>query len=148
MTTNIGGIRPGEGRGEPSKALRSLRILIAEDDRDTVLTLAMLLGEEGHQVRSVYGGRQALAALGELNPDVVLLDIAIPELSGWEVARHVKERYGLRRRPLIIGMSGEYKMESDKILSEIIGFDHYLLKPYDPQALVALLALRQAQLPD
>lgn len=125
--------------GEPSTAPRPLRILVADDERDTVLTLMVLLRDEGHEVRGVYSGRQALAVLRDFEPDAVLLDIALPELSGWEVAREIKKRMG-DTGPLLIGISGEYKQGADRILSEIIGFDHYLLKPYEPRALLALLA--------
>jgi DNA-binding response OmpR family regulator len=60
-------------------------------------------------------------------------------LSGWEVARTLRERRG-RARPAIIGISGEYKAGSDKILAQILGFDDYLLKPYDPTALLRILS--------
>jgi DNA-binding response OmpR family regulator len=121
-------------------APRPLRIVVADDDRDTVLTLTMLLRDEGHEVHGVSNGRQVLDALGEFDPDVVLLDIGLPEISGWEVARKILLRRGRAHRPAIIGISGEYKQGADKILARIIGFDHYLVKPYDPQALLRLLA--------
>jgi DNA-binding response OmpR family regulator len=69
----------------------------------------------------------------------VILDIHLPELSGWEVARAIRARHGLER-PMLIGVSGEYKQGADRILSEILGFDHYLLKPYNPNDLLTLLA--------
>lgn len=117
---------------------RELRILIADDDRDSVLTLTMLLREEGHDVLGVSTGKQALRVANEFDPDVALLDIQLPELSGWEVARAIRARRG-HARPLLVGISGEYKQGADRILSEIIGFDHYLVKPYDVQALLALI---------
>ena len=126
------------GQGEPSRAPRSLRILIADDERDTVLTLMMLLRDEGHEVRGVYTGRQVLDALRGFDPDVVVLDIAMPDLSGWEVARTIRTHPDGKRR-LLIGMSGEYKNSVDKLLSTVVGFDHYLLKPCSPTALIALL---------
>ena len=130
------------GQNEPHKAARALRIIVVDDDRDMVLSLMMLLREEGHEVRGLHAGKQVLRAVNEFNPDAVLLDIALPELSGWEVARAIRARLG--RRPILIGISGEYKHSVDKILSEVVGFDHYLVKPYDPSALLALLEpLRQ-----
>jgi DNA-binding response OmpR family regulator len=147
----VGGILFGSGSPEspgasrfqgkstdPSRAPRTLRVLIADDDRDSVLTLMMLLRDEGHEVRGVYTGRQAMDAMRGFDPDLVLLDIALPELSGWEVARHIRSRQGAQR-PMLIGISGEYKHGSDRILSEILGFDHYLVKPYAPADLLALL---------
>ena len=126
------------GEAAPSKAPRSLRILIADDHRDIVLTLMMLLRDEGHEVRGVYTGRQVLDALHGFDPDVVVLDIAMPALSGWEVARQIRARQHGNRR-MLIGMSGEYKNGVDKILSEVVGFDHYLIKPCSPNELIKLL---------
>jgi len=122
---------------DPRAAPRSLRIVIADDDRDSVLALMLLLREEGHEVRGVYDGRQVLPVVRTFDPDVVILDIAMPKLSGWEVARRIRET--LARRPLLIGVSGEYKHGVDRILSEVVGFDHYLVKPYDPAALIGLI---------
>lgn len=121
-----------------ARPVAALRVLVADDDRDTVLSLIMLLREEGHETRGVHAGRQVMGAILDFDPDVVLLDIALPDISGWEVARFIRERRG-RERPKIIGISGEYKMGSDRVLSQILGFDHYLLKPYEPSALLALL---------
>jgi DNA-binding response OmpR family regulator len=120
-------------------AVRPLRVLIAEDDRDTVVTLMLLLREEGHDVRSVHTGRNVMSVVSDFDPDAVILDIHLPELSGWEVARTIRAQHGLER-PMLIGVSGEYKQGADRILSEILGFDHYLLKPYDPNDLLTLLA--------
>jgi DNA-binding response OmpR family regulator len=124
---------------DPRSVPRALRIVVADDDRDATLTLMMLLREEGHDVRAVHSGRHVMSAVIDFDPEVVMLDIAMPGLSGWEVARTIKERRG-PSAPMLIGISGEYKQGVDKILSELIGFDYYLLKPYDPDVLLALLA--------
>jgi two-component system, chemotaxis family, CheB/CheR fusion protein len=124
---------------ESPKAARGLRIVVAEDDRDSMLMLAMILRDAGHEVRCAYDGGEALDAIRGFDPDVVLLDIALPTLSGWEVARRIRERCG-HTRPLVVGVSGEYRLGADKVLSDIIGFDYYLLKPYDPQLLIKLIA--------
>ena len=71
-------VRPGES----SKAPRSLRVLVAEDDRDSALTLMMLLREEGHETTAVHSGRIVIRAISEFDPDVVILDIHQPEMSG------------------------------------------------------------------
>jgi DNA-binding response OmpR family regulator len=133
------GAAPNSANHGLGKALRPLRILIAEDDRDTVITLMMLLREEGHEVRSVHTGRLVMGLVLDFDPDAVILDIHLPDLSGWEVARTIRARRGVER-PLLIGVSGEYKQGADRILSEILGFDHYLLKPYNPNDLLTLLA--------
>src|ERR671914_390795 len=69
--------------------------------------------------------------------DAVFLDIGMPGLSGWELARRIRER--LARRPMLIGISGQYRDGADRILAQIVGFDHYVLKPYDTPALLELL---------
>jgi two-component system, OmpR family, response regulator len=120
-------------------ARRSLRILIADDERDTVLTLRMILTDEGHDVQGVYSGSGVLPLLREFDPDVLLLDIALPGKSGFDLAQEIRKR-PRGQRVLIIGISGRYKLPSDKILADLTGFDHYLVKPFDPAALLALLA--------
>ena len=126
----------------PSRAARDahrpLRLVVADDDLDTVLTLMMVLRDEGYEVRGVSSPADVLSAINEFNPDAVLLDIGMPQLSGWELARRIRER--LARRPLLIAISGQYKDGADKILAQIVGFDHYLVKPYDTAALLRLLA--------
>ncbi|HEU4389325.1 MAG TPA: response regulator [Blastocatellia bacterium] len=128
---------------EPSEVMSagpsSLRILIADDDRDSVLTLELLLRQEGHAVRSVHSGREVMKAVLDFNPEVVLLDIALPPLSGWELGRMIREQFG--HRVVLIGISGKYNLCADNILSDLVGFDHYVLKPYDPKALIALITL-------
>ena len=121
-----------------SQSAKTLRIIVADDDRDAVSTLALLLRDEGHEVGSVHSGRLVMGAVLDFKPDAVILDIHLPDLSGWEIARTIRNRHK-RGHPLLIGVSGEYKKSSDKILAEILGFDHYLLKPYDPNELLALL---------
>ena len=126
-------------QGGPSKAPRSLRIVVADDDRDMVLSLMMLLREEGHDVRGLHSGRPVMAAVIDLDPDVVVLDINLPEVSGWQLASTIRARQ-TKTQPLLIGISGVFTKGGDKVLAEISGFHHYLLKPCDPSALVALLA--------
>jgi DNA-binding response OmpR family regulator len=132
--------REFESPGQPElpKGPRALRIVIADDERDTVLTLMLLLRDEGHEVRGVYTGRQVLDAVRSFDPDVVVLDIAMPDLSGWEVARTIRTHADGKRR-LLIGISGEYMNSVDKLLSTVVGIDHYLLKPCSPNTLLALL---------
>lgn len=137
--TNTRETPSSSGRGEPSKAPRPLRIVVADDDRDTVLTLKMVLRHEGHEVRGVYRGSDVLKHVKEFDPDVVLADINMPELNGYEVARAVRSQYG-DKRPLLIAISGVYKKDSDKILGQLAGFDHYLTKPYEPSDILRLIA--------
>jgi DNA-binding response OmpR family regulator len=123
----------------PHRYPRSLRILVADDERDTVLTLTMILKDEGHDVQGVYTGSRVLPLVREFDPDVALLDIALPEINGYEIAEEIR-KYPRGQRVLLIGTSGRYKQGSDKILAELKGFDHYLVKPFNPAVLLALLA--------
>ncbi len=142
MVGNDGQQSPDQKLGA-SPAERSLRIVIADDDRDAVLTLQMLLRHDGHEVHAAYDAKEALDQVLRHDPDVLVLDIALGRGSGFEVAKTVRARHG-EARPMIIGLSGVYKKSSDRILADITGFNHYLVKPYDPNALVALVApLRQ-----
>ena len=121
---------------------RALRVLVADDERDTVLTLIELLREEGHEAHGVHDGTAVMPAIREFDPDVVLLDISMPGMNGWDVARQVRQVCG-RERPLLIAISGVYKQSADQILGKLAGFNYYLAKPYDPSVLLTLL--RDAQ---
>jgi CheY-like chemotaxis protein len=146
--TKIGGALSSDGgQGEPSKAPRSLRIIVADDDRDTVLTLMMVLRHEGHDVKGFYNGAEVMKAVSEFQPDALIVDISMPGLSGYEISRRIAERRG--PKPLMIGISGIYKKAPDALIARAVGIDHYLTKPYEPSAVLRLLApLRSPQLPD
>ena len=121
-------------------ARRRLRILIADDERDTVATLAAILLDEGHEVREVYRGSEVLRLAQEFDPDVALIDIGMPGMTGYDVAREMREQFG-KGRPLLIAVTG-WKQASDKILAKLAGFDHHLPKPFEPQELLTLIELR------
>ena len=120
-----------------TRATLQRRILIADDNRDSAETLAALLRMEGHEVTSVHDGPVALSVFGELKPDVALLDIGMPGLTGYEVAR--KMRQATPRASLtLIAITG-WGQDIDKERAFAAGFDHHLTKPVDPQRLVELL---------
>jgi DNA-binding response OmpR family regulator len=123
----------------PSAAGGRLRILVAEDERDTLETLTLLLLDEGHEVRGIRRGSQVLRAVLDFKPHAVLLDISLPELSGHDLARKIRECCGMKW-PLLIGISGRYKQPADRTLARLNGMNHYLVKPYDPRSLIGLLA--------
>lgn len=128
-----------DAQSATARALRSLCIVIADDDRDAVLSLTMLLREEGHEVHAAYDAQQTLDQVLRLDPDALVLDIALGRGSGFAVAHTIRARHG-DARPMIIGVSGVYRKNPDRILADISGFNHYLVKPFDPDALIAFLA--------
>lgn len=128
--------RTDESHAPPSP--RHLRVLVVDDDRDSVLTLKALLRGEGHDVRAAYTGASALMVASHFRPDAIFVDIRLPDISGWEVARQVRADSS-GRAPLLVAVSGVYKKSADKALGQTVGFTHYVTKPYDPPALLALL---------
>ncbi len=115
----------------------SLRILIVDDNLDSARTLARLLRLLGHRTFTAHDGGEALEVAEEERPDVVLLDIGLPVLNGYDVARQIRQRpWG--RDIQIIALTG-WGQESDRQRSKESGFDHHLVKPIDPDALRGLL---------
>lgn len=114
------------------------RVLIADDDRDGALTLSTLLELEGYEVRAVHGGQEALDAAREFQPHVILLDIGMPKITGYDAARRLRQRYG-EECPILIAVTG-WKQASDRILASLAGFDHHVAKPYQPADILNLLA--------
>jgi len=131
-------LRSASAQNETSVAAQPLRVLLADDDRDGAMTLATLLELEGYEVRTVHGGQEALDAAREFKPAVVLLDIGMPKITGYEAARRLRQRYG-DDCPVLVAVTG-WKQASDRILASLAGFDHHVAKPYEPSQLINLLA--------
>lgn len=115
-----------------------LRILIADDDRDTAMTLAVILRDEGHEVQTALRGDEALEICRLLRPDAVISDIDLPGESGYAIARELRNRHG-ELAPLLIAISGKWTKTSDRLLGQAVGFDHFLLKPCNSNELLPLL---------
>jgi CheY-like chemotaxis protein len=115
---------------------RKVRILVVDDNRDSVITLTAVLRDEGHDVRAAYDGGQALAVAREFQPEAVLLDIAMPGgVSGWEVARQIRKASGDANRPFIVAISAKYRQSPEKMAI----CNHFVTKPYDLSFILALL---------
>jgi PAS domain S-box-containing protein len=116
-----------------------LRILIVDDNRDAAEMLATLLQFDGHETFAAHDGLAAVEAAGTLDPDVILLDIGLPVLNGYEAARRIRGQQGQKRRPLLVALTG-WGQDEDRRRSEEAGFDAHLVKPVDEAVLIRLLA--------
>ena len=104
-------------------------MLVVDDNVDTVTTLAMLVRESGYDVRTAYDGTAVLEAALDYRPNVVLLDIGLPGLNGYEVAKQIRQQPALKST-VLVAMTG-YGQESDRKTHMRAGFDHHLVKPAD-----------------
>jgi DNA-binding response OmpR family regulator len=124
---------------------RRLRVLVADDNRDTVATLTALLQDEKHHVRGVHRSADVLGVEREFRPDVVVLDLQMPEISGYDLARWLRSRHPMSC-PLLIAMSGAFTRPADRRLARIAGFHYYLCKPFGIDLLFTLVAWPVVQL--
>src|SRR6185503_5560375 len=122
-------------RAEISIAAQPRRVLVVDDNRDAADTLALWLEVHGHATRTVYGAEAALEAVSGFAPDVVLLDLGLPGMDGYEVARRIKRDHGSMR---VVALSG-YGQARDKMMSAAAGFDAHAVKPVDMTELDQLL---------
>jgi CheY-like chemotaxis protein len=131
--------RAAEAAPPPAPAaVPARRILIVDDNRAWVDSLAVVLRGQGHTVYTAYGGRRAVEIAEDLKPDVVILDIEMPEVSGYEAARQLRRRLS-RHRPTLIALT-VWSDDMDKALAREAGFDHHLSKPMAFDDLVRILA--------
>jgi CheY-like chemotaxis protein len=109
-----------------------------DDNADSARGLARLLTLLGHDVRTAHDGREAVVVAKTYRPDVVLLDIGLPGMDGYEVARQLREDEACRDS-VIVGVTG-YGQEDDRRRGREAGFDYHLVKPIDHDALLTLLS--------
>jgi CheY-like chemotaxis protein len=138
LSPSILGATAAGADGGPVRPAQHRRILVVDDNVDAAESLALLLRMEGHDVRVAYDGPGALAAVEAERPDLVFLDIGMPVMNGYDVARRLRERPGLQNL-LLVAMTG-WGQEEDRRRSHEAGFDHHLVKPVEPDALHELLA--------
>jgi len=113
------------------------KILVVDDNRDAADSLAAILRVEGHEARAAYSGAEAVQAAEEMKPDVVLLDIQMPEMSGYDVARALRD-YRRGVRALIVAVTA-YGQESDRLAARQAGFHHHITKPVDPARVLEII---------
>jgi len=119
------------------KNRKSLRVLVVDDNVDSAKTIGMLLQASGHEIRIIYDGLAALDAALDFRPRVVLLDIGLPGLDGFEVAKRLRQQASLQNI-LLVAMTG-YGQESDRQRSKEAGFDHHLVKPANFKQVLQIL---------
>jgi CheY-like chemotaxis protein len=116
---------------------RALKILVVDDNRDGAESLAALLQLSGHEVRLAYDGEKALAIAREFVPDVAFIDLGLPLMDGFQVARLMRKERALKTA-VLVALTG-YGHDEDKRQCMEAGFDHHLVKPADLDALERLL---------
>lgn len=137
-------VRPPTASVAPPPA-KPLRILVVDDSVDTAASLKLLLESSGHTVRTEGDGAAAVPAALEFQPDAVLLDIGLPGLDGYEVARQLRREPRLGS-PLLVATTG-YGQDADRVRSRQAGFDEHLVKPIDFDRLENLLRRREPRRP-
>ena len=112
------------------------RILVVDDNADAADSLGMLLEVRGDEVRIAYDGLEALDAEADFRPEVVLLDIGMPKLSGYDVAKRIRQARG--NAVLIVAITG-WGQEDDRQRARDAGFNHHFTKPVDFEMLLELI---------
>lgn len=125
-----------EPQQEPASQ-SGLRLLVVDDNHDAAMSLAMLLRLQGHGVRVAHNGPAALEIASNFMPDVVFLDIGMPEMDGYEVARRMRRQLGLEN-VVLAAVTGWGQFE-DRLRTSRAGFDHHVVKPPDPKEIANIL---------
>ncbi len=131
--------KPSDGDKVMSRSARQRRILVVDDNRDAADSLVRMLRMAGHETATAYDGLEAIQAAATFRPNVILLDIGLPKMNGFEVARSVREQ-SWGKDMAVFALTG-WGQEEDKRRALEAGFDHHLTKPVDPLALEKLLAV-------
>jgi CheY-like chemotaxis protein len=137
--------KPRSESSESAANARKLRILVADDNRDTAQTLAIMLRFEGHEVRTAYDGLEVLATGQLFQPELVFLDIGMPVLDGYQTARQIREQpWG--KRVHLVALTG-WSQETDRQQAVASGFQDHIVKPADADQLKAVIDRARATKP-
>jgi PAS domain S-box-containing protein len=128
---------PEQTRDLPDATLSGHRLLVVDDNKDAAVSLATLLRLQGHEVRVAHDGTSALAAALSFLPKMVFLDLGMPDIDGYEVARRLRQHPELKA--VVLAALTGWGQEEDRRRTLAAGFDHHLVKPPETQALVSLL---------
>ena len=135
----LGASPPQDAGGkDETPAKSSHRILVVDDNRDGADSLSDMLRIMGNDTRTAYDGEDGVDMAGAFRPDVILLDIGLPKLNGYEACRSIREQ-SWGNDVVMIAVTG-WGRDDDRSRSRDAGFDHHMVKPVDPQALMDMLA--------
>jgi PAS domain S-box-containing protein len=129
---------PPQGEGPRAKALSGCRVLVVDDNRDAADSMGMLLRLKGNDVRTAHDGLEGVELAGTFRPELVLLDIGLPKLNGYDVARQIRRQPG-GAEVVLVALTG-WGQDEDRRRSQEAGFDLHVVKPVDLMALEQLLA--------
>ena len=135
-------IRPTDGGRPLASVISPQRVLVVDDNRDSAVSLGMLLKFLGAEVEVAHSGADALAALERFHPAVVLLDLGMPEMDGFEVAARIRQQPA-HQNVLLIALTG-WGQEEDRRKTHAAGFNHHLVKPADITSLQSLLSAQRS----
>jgi CheY-like chemotaxis protein len=122
---------------ESLRTMTARRVLLVDDNRDAAESLAMLLKLSGHDTHIAHDGLEAVEKAALLSPDIILLDIGLPKINGFEAARRIREQ-SQSKRPVLVALTG-WGQDADRQKSREAGFDAHVVKPVDPNVLANLL---------
>lgn len=123
---------------KPKPSLSARRLLVVDDNKDAAVSLAMLLRLQGHEVELAHDGSSAVDVAKSYRPELVFLDIGMPGMDGYEVARRIRQTSGLEK--IVLAALTGWGQSEDRRRTAEAGFDHHLIKPPDPKALESVLA--------
>ena len=121
--------------------LSRTRVLVVGDDQVMVDTLRALLAYQGYNAKGIYSARTIVAEVRDFDPDVIIIDVALPGTNGWDAAREVRQ-HEPGTRPILIAITGQYPQDADRIPGELGGYDYYFVEPFDTKVLLKLVASR------
>jgi len=133
---------PSKTDGPRPAVLSGSRILVVDDNKDSADSLGMLLRLKGNEIRTTYDGLKAVEVAEEFHPELVLLDIGLPKLNGYDVARRIRQqKWG--RDMILVALTG-WGQDEDRRRSQEAGFNFHIVKPVELSALEELLSGSQA----